>query len=97
MLEWNGRELVGELLAECVQDCAAPGQDASDAVSYWRERLGFAPPRGFAVEYLRGFGAWEDLDTADYETIAGRVLWLFACDAREALANGEATCHYLGS
>jgi len=95
MLEWNGRELVGELPAECVSDCSAPGQDASDAVAYWVARLSFAPPRVYAIEYLRGTGAWEDLDTIDDDTLAERVLWLFAGDAREALARGETTCHYL--
>jgi len=95
MLEWNDRELVGELPAECVSDCSAPGQDASEAVAYWRERLSFSPPRAYALEYLRGFGAWDDLETWDDETIAERVLWLFAGDAREALANGEAPFHYL--
>jgi hypothetical protein len=97
MIEWNGREMIGELPEECVLDCSTPGQDAAEPVAYWRERLSFAPPRGFAVEYLRGFGSWEDLDSVDDETIAGRVLWIFAGDARDALASGEAPIYYLGS
>jgi hypothetical protein len=97
MVEWNGRELVEDLPAECVSDCSAPGQDAQEAVTYWRERLGFTVPRAYAVEYLRGFGSWEDLDSVDDETLADRVLWLFAGDAREALRTGEAPSYYLGS
>jgi len=96
-MEWDGRELVEDLPEECVRDCSTPGQDASEAVSYWRRRLGFTVPRAFAVDYLRGFGAWDDLATADDETIAERVLWIFAGDAREALASGEEPRYYLGS
>lgn len=75
-----------ELPEDCIRDCFSPGQDASEAVSYWRKRLGFQVPRELAVRYLREYGAWEDLDTASDDMLADRCLWLAAGDIKE---NGE--------
>lgn len=70
--------LRGDLPDDCVADCSAPGQDASDAVSYWRRRLDLTVNRDRAIRCLTGYGAWDDLETWDDARLAETVLWL-AC------------------
>ena len=36
------------------------------------------------ITYLKDFGAWDDLQTADAETLAQRVLWIAAGDQDES-------------
>lgn len=91
MITWNGREMVGDLPTECILDCSSSG-DVTESVQFWCKKLGFNPPREFAVQYLSEFGCWDDLDTADDDTIAERVLWLFAGYAKDT---GE-PFYYLG-
>lgn len=66
---------------ECVLDCTTPGQDASEAITYWRGRLGFRVPRELAVRWLED--AWDDLSMADDSTLADRVLWCACCNVME--------------
>lgn len=66
-----------ELPAECIADCSASG-DVTAAVQYWRETLPLTVNRERAARCLRGYGAWDDLDTVSDDTLAERVLWL-AC------------------
>ena len=33
--------------------------------------------------YLKGYGAWDDLQAASSETLHSRMLWIAACDIRE--------------
>ena len=78
----------GEFPPECVADCAGQG-DVTEAVIYWRNTLRFAealePVEQLARDYLREFGAWDDLDEADLEeTIADRILWTACCDIKES-------------
>lgn len=76
----------GSFPRECIAECSAGGR-VDDAVSYWCKRLNFtealAPHRELVERYLREYGAWEDLGTADMETLAHRVLWTACCDMAE--------------
>lgn len=88
MNEWF--DSIGQCLrdipTDAVNDCTRPGVDATDNVLYWIHKLDFTVPRESAVAYLREFGAWDDLDTADDETIAVRVFWTACGDIKD---NGE--------
>lgn len=94
--EWFNEygHFTGELPEECVRNCTVPGQDASEAVEYWRKRLGFTVPREKAIQYLHEFGAWL-LESDEYDKglnemaddeLADKVLWIACGDVRE---NGE--------
>ncbi len=79
----------GHIPADCIESCSASGS-VDDAVEYWRNKLGLVeilqPVRELVERYLKEFGAWDDLQTADMETLADRVLWTACSDIRE---NGE--------
>lgn len=66
----------------CIADCSTPGQDVSDAVNYWQEKLNFVVNRNDAVEYLYGTGSWDDdeLDKMTDAEINEKILWLACCD-----------------
>lgn len=76
----------GQFPAECIRDCSASGS-TDEAVEYWRKKLDFVaalePVRPLVERYLREYGAWDDLATADIETLADRVLWTACCDIQE--------------
>ena len=78
--------LIGEIPEECVRDCSHGGSCDGD-VEYWVGRLRFddavEPVRDLAIQYLRAYGAWDDLDTVDAEVLAQRVLWCACCDQHE--------------
>ena len=78
--------LTGEIPPECVKDCSRQGS-CDSSVEYWVGRLrldeAVASVRPLAVEYLRAYGAWNDLSTADDETLARRILWTACCDVNE--------------
>jgi hypothetical protein len=78
----NYGNFFGEIPAACVKDCSASG-DVTEAVTYWQRRLRFMPPRSLMKTYLGEFGAWDDLNGADDETLARRVLWVACCDLKE--------------
>lgn len=79
---------------QCWQDCSTPGQDASESVEFWRNKLGFTVPREMAINWLASTGAWPcetdeyDLGLEDMtdDSLATNVLWLACCNMRE---NGE--------
>ena len=77
---------IDELPKECIQDCSSPG-DVSEAVAYWREKLGFTVDRENAIDCLGGYGAWEreDMQEESDETIAERILWLASGNFSEFL------------
>lgn len=83
--------LITDLPRECVEDCSAPGVDASPAVKHWRETLEFTVDRQFAVEGLLHYGAWEreELESEDDETLAEKVLWLACGDFAEYIFECE--------
>ncbi len=74
--------LLKEIPQECVDDCSHPGECAYD-VKRWVDELGFEVPRRKAIEHLRGYGAWDDLEDVDDSTLAERVLWMACGDIRE--------------
>ena len=78
----SGAPLV-RLNSECVADCSAPGQDASEACSYWLGRVDWLADSSALRDNLRGYGAWDDLDEASEETLRTRSLWVAAVDCRE--------------
>ena len=77
---------IDQLPKECIHDCSSSG-DVSEAVSYWRKKLGFTVDRENAIECLDGYGAWsrEDMSEETDETIAERILWLASCNFSEFL------------
>lgn len=72
----------GQFPADCIETCSASGRN-DEAVEYWVQKLSFNPPRDLMARYLKEYGAWDDLDTADDETLAQRVLWTACHDIRE--------------
>jgi len=75
--------ILKEIPEEAVSDCSAGGQDASPMVEHWINELGFSVPRQLAINYLREYGAWDDLKMATDETLAERVFWLACGDIAE--------------
>lgn len=73
----------GGIPDEALKECSAQGS-VDPGVEYWRTTLGFTVPRDLAIRYLREFGAWDDLDTVDQETLDRRVLWMACCDLKES-------------
>ncbi len=72
----------GSFPADCIESCSASGR-VDDAVEYWVSKLEFSPPRDLMESYLKEYGAWDDLQTADDDTLAQRVLWTACCDIKE--------------
>lgn len=72
----------GQFPADCIESCSAQGS-VDEAVEYWVKRLAFDPPRKLVESYLKEYGAWGDLQEADDEILARRVLWTAMCDIRE--------------
>jgi hypothetical protein len=69
--------------AEALNDCSTPGQPANDSVDHWRDLVTWRADDATLRQSLRGYGAWDDLQTADMESIKDRVLWIAACDYRD--------------
>lgn len=78
-----------KLSQDCIDDCSAGG-DVSEAVEFWVRELDFRVPQALARKALEGYGAWDDLQTVDDETLKQRVLWLACCDVSEAQTRDEA-------
>ena len=74
-----------DIPTDCVLECWNPKENM-DLLDKWIYILQFKCPKDLAIPYLREMGAWDDLDTADQDTINRRVLWLACCDIRK---NGE--------
>lgn len=76
----------GQFPADCIAACSASGS-VDSAVAHWCAELKFAealePVRPLVEQYIKEFGAWDDLTTASIETLAHRVLWSACCDIRE--------------
>lgn len=81
-LWFNDRESVRQLPLECICDCSGAG-DCDDAVGAWVDRLEFDGPSWLFRQYLKGFGAWDSADLCDHNENRKRVLWIWACNARE--------------
>jgi hypothetical protein len=82
---------------ECVLDCSAPGQDASEAVEYWEKHPEVELPDPAAIlRDLQETGAWDDLDESvdpdqweQEKRNRQRYIWMAACDLREQWNQGE--------
>ena len=76
----------GSFPADCIAECSASGA-VDNAVEYWRNKLNLSaalePVRPIVERYLKEFGVWDDLQTADIDTLANRVLWIACGDIRE--------------
>ncbi len=76
----------GQFPADCIAECSGNGS-VDSAIEYWRGKLGLTailePVRTLVERYLQAYGAWDDLETADIDTLADRVLWTACCDIRE--------------
>jgi hypothetical protein len=81
--QWfDGRNARRQLPLECICDCSGAG-DRDDDVGRWVDRLGFDGPGWLFRDYLKGFGCWDASDLCDHEENKKRVLWIWACNARE--------------
>lgn len=78
----DGADLSPEL-RQALADCATPGQDASDSVSYVRRTFTITGDPTDCADYLRGYGAWEDSELKDHESNLDRLVWIAACDLAE--------------
>ena len=85
----------GQFPADCIDSCSASGS-VDEAVEHWVSKLNLSstlePVRFHVESYLGEFGAWDDLEEADMDTLANRILWTACCDIRE---NGSwfGLCH----
>ena len=81
-LWFSDRESVRQLPIECICDCSGSG-DRDDDVGAWVDRLEFDGPSWLFRQYLKGFGAWDSADLCDHNENRKRVLWIWACNAKE--------------
>lgn len=70
----TGRELFRAPL-EAIEACSASGP-VDDAVAHWRERVQWAADDAELRRTLREYGAWDDLDTCDTDTLRERTLFV---------------------
>ena len=70
---------------DAVRECTVGGQDASEAVALWIEKLHFNlnGHEDRARAYLGEFGAWDDLATCPVSTLTERVFWDACCQISE--------------
>ena len=80
----SGEYKEGSIPNEAFGDCHHSGQCDID-VMYWVEKLDFDFPKDQGIEWLKGFGAWDDEELDNHEENRLRVLWLFAGN----VADGE--------
>jgi hypothetical protein len=81
--QWfDGRNSRRQLPLECICDCSGAG-DRDDDVGRWVDRLEFDGPAWLFRDYLKGFGCWDASDLCDHDENKKRVLWIWACNARE--------------
>jgi len=75
---------MSDLPEDCIRDCSASG-DVTGAVEAWVEELDFTVDRERAIQTLQGYGAWSlgELNDADDELLAQRILWLACGDFSE--------------
>jgi hypothetical protein len=78
--------------AEAIADCSKGGQDATEAVEFWIERLGFQVPADEARECLGGYGAWDTAELADDALNAQRFFWIMMGDFAEWDGTAESNC-----
>ena len=84
--------LVNEITTELrdnLFDCAAPGQDATEAVDFAisHHDLTAENPRA----YLGPVGAWDDeeIEAMTHDEAVQKCVWMLACNLREDCRNNE--------
>ena len=77
----SGVETV-RLSQEAVDACSHSGDCAAD-VAYWVDKVEWLASREQLVEHLVEYGAWEDLNEVDLDTLRERALWLAAGEISE--------------
>ncbi|MFA6119713.1 MAG: hypothetical protein WC688_07355 [Parachlamydiales bacterium] len=79
-------DFIGEIPEDAINQCSlrGAGDVVYENVNYWMDELNFDCPQELAKKYLRNFGAWEDLNKADRNTINRRVFWLACCELDES-------------
>lgn len=73
-----------QLPLEAVLDCSGSGS-VDDSVDYWQRTIELNIPRERIVKELSQYGAWEDLEEVDLDTLERRLIWVGACNAREEI------------
>ena len=68
---------------EAIADCSASGP-VDDAVAYWVSRVEWHADAQTIRESLAECGAWDVRQLADDDENRQRILWVGACDLREA-------------
>lgn len=87
--DWfEGRQLIQSPPVHAVIDCTRPGQDASESVAFWVQKLNFDGPAWLIREHLRGFGCWDKKQLCDHNENRERLFWSLCCDIEEELG-----CH----
>ena len=77
---------------EAIEDCSRGGQDASEAVAFWTDKLGFEVPSHEARECLRGYGAWTDGELADDAANVQKFFWIMMGDFNEWDGTDDSPC-----
>ena len=77
----SGAEIV-TMPQACAEECSSQGA-CDAAVARWIDRVTWHADDNGLRRSLRECGAWDDLATADTETLRERALWVAACDLRE--------------
>ncbi len=72
----SGRELFRAPI-DAIADCARSGP-VDEHVSYWVDRVKWIADDAELRRTLREYGAWDDLDTCDTDTLRKRALWVGA-------------------
>lgn len=85
MFDQYGNYTGAEIPEQCVHECTIPGQDVTNAVNHWREKLDFNCPREMAINYLIDFGAWtsEELIAKSTDELSAIVLWIACNDIKD--------------
>lgn len=67
---------IDDFPTDAIEECSAGGQDATEAVEFWIDKLDFTVPADEARKCLKGYGAWDADELADDEENAKRFFWI---------------------
>lgn len=75
-------DLSAELVAD-LRDCGRPGQRADEAVEYVMRHYDIQGDPDDCRAFLRGYGAWDDIELEDHDENLRRLIWLTGCSFAE--------------
>lgn len=78
--------------AEAIADCSRGGQDATEAVDFWIDKLSFSVDPDEARGCLKGYGAWNGAELADDDENARRFFWIMMGDFSEWDGTDDSPC-----